>query len=237
MKIAFALFLSFIAAGASAAPRTIPVELGKEFRLKKGEVASIAGGRATLRIVKFINSPCPKGAYCIWSGQAVITELTVDGKVVPPGSKDSPYDVTVKDSDYRTFAVLVVDEPELACSRPKAAPQGECLRSLARQRSDPALCRKISDERTRGFCLEDLAEELKQDALCPEVANPTQHCLYVKAKKSGDLAACAAVVTRRARVRCFKELSVEGGGGPLSCSALAPEAAKVCRETALGPDN
>lgn len=153
MKAA-ALLLSLIAVGASAAP--IPVELGTEFRLKKGEVAGIAGGRATLRIAKFINSPCPKGAYCIWSGQAVITELTVDGKVVPPGAKISLYDITVKDSDYKTFAVLVVDEPELACSRPKAGHQGECLRNLARQRGDPALCRKIADERTRGLCLEDL---------------------------------------------------------------------------------
>jgi hypothetical protein len=228
------LLLSLLAAGASAAPKTIPVELGKAFRLMKGEVASIAGGRATLRIVKFINSPCPKGAYCIWSGQAVITELTVDGKVVP---KDWPYDITTQESDYKTFAVLLVDEPEAACSRPKAGHQGECLRNLARRRSEPALCRKITDERTRGFCLEDLAEELKQDSLCPEVVNPTQRCLYVKAKKTGDLAACSGIVTRRARVRCFKELSTEGGGGPRSCSSLPAEAAKDCRETALGPDN
>ena len=228
------LLLSLLAAGASAAPKTIPVELGKAFRLKKGEIAAIEGGRATLRIVKFINSPCPKGARCIWSGQAVITELTVDGKVVP---KDWPYDVATQDSDYKTFAVLLVDEPELACSRPKAGHQGECLRSLARRRSDPALCRKVLDERTRGFCLEDLAEELKQDALCRDVVNPTQHCLYVKAKASGDLAACSGIITRRASVRCFKELSTEGGGGPRSCSSLPPAAAKECRETALGPDN
>jgi hypothetical protein len=236
MKAA-ALLLSLLAAGSSAAPKTIPVELGKEFRLKKGEIAGIDGGKAFLKIVKFINSPCPKGAYCIWSGQVVITELTVDGKVVQPGAKDSPYDVTVVDSDYKTFAVLLVDEPEAACARPKAAPQGECLRSLARRRSEPALCRKVLDERTRGFCLEDLAEELKQDELCRGIVNPTQHCLYVKAKASGDLAACSGIITRRASVRCFKELSTEGGGGPRSCSELPPAAAKECRETALGPDN
>lgn len=112
-RLAAVFLFSIIAAGASSAVKTIPVELGKEFRLKKGEVAAIAGGRAFLRIVKFINSPCPKGAYCIWSGQAVITELTVDGKVVPPGAKDSPYDVAVKKSDYRTYAVLVVSAAKL----------------------------------------------------------------------------------------------------------------------------
>lgn len=195
----------------SAFAKTVPVELAKEFRLKKGDVAAIAGGRATLRIVRFINSPCPKGAHCVWSGLAVITELTVDGKVVPENAKDSPYDVRVKDSDYKTWAVLTVDEPEAACHRPKAGHLGECLRSLARRRSDPALCRKIDDERTRGFCLEDLAEELKQDGLCEDVANPTQHCLYIKAKKAGDRKLCEAIVTFTARDRCLKELS---GGEP-----------------------
>ena len=106
---AVALLLA-LAGGAYANAKPIPVELGKEFRLKKREIAAIVGGQATLKITKFINSPCPKGAYCIWSGQAVITELTVNGKVVPPKAKDFPYDITVKESDYRTFAVLVVDE-------------------------------------------------------------------------------------------------------------------------------
>ncbi len=235
MKTAALLFL-LLAAQASAAAKTIPIELGKEFRLNKGEVASIEGGRATLRIVKFINSPCPKGARCIWSGQAVITEFTVDGKVLPDNAKDAPYDLTAIDSDYKTFAVMMIDEPEAACYRPKAGHVGECLRSLARRRSEPALCRKIPDERTRGFCLEDLAEELNKDELCRDVAKPTQHCLYVKAKASGDLAACSGIITRRASVRCFKELSTEGGGGPRSCSSLPPAAAKECRETALGPD-
>jgi len=97
---------------AHAAAKPIPVELGKEFRLKKGEVASLEGGRALLRIVKFINSPCPKGAYCVWSGQAVITELTVGGKVVPPGAKNYPYAILVKESDYKTFAVLLATKPK-----------------------------------------------------------------------------------------------------------------------------
>ena len=97
-----------LALAAHAAAKPVPAELGKPFRLKKGEVAALAGTKATLRIVKFINSPCPKGVHCIWSGQAVITELAVDGKVVPAKSKDFPYDITVKESDYKTYAVLVV---------------------------------------------------------------------------------------------------------------------------------
>lgn len=198
------LLSALLASTAFAKP--VPVELGKEFRLKKGEVAAIAGTKATLRIVRFINSPCPKGAQCVWSGLAVITELAVDGKVVDPKAKDKPYDVLVKDSDYTTWAVLLVDEPEAACRRPNAGHLGECLRQLARRRSDPALCRKVPDERTRGFCLEDLAEELERDDLCEGVANPTQHCLYVKAKKAGDRTLCEGIVTLSARERCLKEL-------------------------------
>lgn len=190
----------------TAFAKTVPVELGKEFRLRKGEVAAISGTKATLRIVRFINSPCPEGARCVWSGLAVITELAVDGKVIPEKAKNRPYDVLVKDSDYKTWALLVVDEPEAACARPKAGHKGECLRSLARRRGDPDLCRKIADERTRGFCLEDLAEELKLDGLCSEVANPTQHCLYLKAKKAGDRRLCEGIVTFGARERCLKEL-------------------------------
>jgi hypothetical protein len=177
------LLLSLLASPAFA--KTIPVELGKEFRLKKGEVGAIAGTKATLRIARFINSPCPKGARCVWSGQAVIMELTVDGKVVPDNAKDFPYDITAKDSDYKTWASMVVAEPEGACHRPDAGHLGECLRRLARRRGDPALCRKIDEERTR--------------------------------------------------VRCFKELSKEGGGGPRSCAELAPAAAKECLEAATGP--
>lgn len=183
----------------------VSAQLGQEFRLAKGQTASLESGRVLVRLVKFINSPCPKGAYCVWSGQAVITELTVDGKVVKESVNDRPYDVLIKDSDYRTFAVLVVEEPASACSTGKQP--GECFRSLAKRRSEPALCRRIEDERTRGFCLEDLAEALEKDALCVEVSSPTQHCLYVKARKAGDPALCAGIVTWTARERCLKELS------------------------------
>lgn len=195
-----ALLLAFAAASASAA--AIPVESGKAFRLRQGETASIDGGKAELRLVKFINSPCPEGARCIWSGQAVITEMTVKGKVVTD-AKDAPYDVTVASSDFVSYADLSVQEPEAAC---KDDAFGECLRSLARRRSAPALCRKIANERTRGLCLEDLAEALNKDELCAEVADPVQHCLFLRAKKAGDLAECARIGTATARDRCFKEV-------------------------------
>lgn len=237
LLLASILLPAAYAAAAPAAGKTVAVELGKQFRLKKGEIARIAGTKASLRIERFINSPCPKGAQCIWSGQSVVLELSIDGKVVRDPGKDSPYDITPKDSDYVTYADIVIDDAERACARPENDNSGECLRGLSRRRKDPGLCRKISNARTRGFCLEDMAEERRQDDLCLEVASPTQHCLYVKAKKTGNLAACDDIVTRAASVRCIKELSKEGGGGPGSCADLPPEPAKRCREMAAGPNN
>lgn len=105
-----AVFL--LAVAAAPAVKKIPVELGKEFHLKKGELAMLEDGRATLRVVKFINSPCPKGARCIWSGLKVVLELRVGGKAMAPEAAESPYDALVKDSDYRTYAALVVTKRE-----------------------------------------------------------------------------------------------------------------------------
>ena len=90
-------------------PKPTDAELGKPFRLRKGELARLVQGRVTLRITGFIKSPCPKGAQCMWSGLSVLYELTVDGKVQPRG-QDSLYDVTVREGDYRSFAVFVVKE-------------------------------------------------------------------------------------------------------------------------------
>ena len=48
--------------------------LGEEFRLRRDEVFHLRNSDLTLKIVKFINSPCPKGAYCVWSGLSVHVE-------------------------------------------------------------------------------------------------------------------------------------------------------------------
>lgn len=98
-----ALLLS--SAPASAAPKTVKAELGKEFTLKKEQRAAFAGTDASLRITGFINSPCPKGARCVWSGQAVHLELTVAGSTV--AIETSPYAIETKTSDYKTYARIL----------------------------------------------------------------------------------------------------------------------------------
>lgn len=105
MKLLLAAFL-LLPAAASAAPKAVKAEFGKEFRLGKYQRAELKGSDAAVRITGFINSPCPKGARCVWSGQAVHLELTAGGKVVPLESPDSPYRVETLKSDYKSYAVL-----------------------------------------------------------------------------------------------------------------------------------
>lgn len=106
MRAALALALCLSAGGASAAPKRIKAELGKPFVLRKLQAADLKGTDASIRIMGFINSPCPKGARCVWSGQAVHLELTVAGSTVALDG-NAPYSVDILSSDYKTRAELL----------------------------------------------------------------------------------------------------------------------------------
>jgi len=101
-----AAFLLGALGSAAAPPKAIVVELGKEFILRKGERALLKGTDASVRITGFINSPCPKGARCIWSGQKVLLEVAVAGATVPVQGAAAPYLIEVLLSDYKTWAEL-----------------------------------------------------------------------------------------------------------------------------------
>ena len=89
------------------------VSLGDEITLGENETVILNQPEVSIKVVRFINSPCPSGVQCIWSGQAVSFELRVGDKVykAPMGtlSSDAPYDVTVKSTDYKTFATFVIN--------------------------------------------------------------------------------------------------------------------------------
>lgn len=89
------------------------VNLGEEFTLKKGEAAKIRGLNVTLTVTGFIYSPCPEGSQCFWSGLAVEYELSVNGNIYKSSfgnlPSEAPYRVFIKDSDYKTYATLVID--------------------------------------------------------------------------------------------------------------------------------
>jgi hypothetical protein len=182
------------------------VKLGEPFRLSKGEKARLPGKNAFLRITGFVNSPCPKGARCIWSGQAVHFEVSVDGATAPARGASAPFSVDVRESDYVSYAVFVVDTPEGACERQGSGAGQDCLRRLYVERASAEGCRGLSDERTRRLCLDDLAEKLERAELCAEVPDSSQYCRYLRAKKEGDRALCEGIILHKWREKCEAEV-------------------------------
>lgn len=78
---------------------------------KKDGWARVGKSAAEIRISGFIDSPCPKGARCVWSGQSVSLEYRVDGATV--AATAWPYELKVVASDYKTKAtVLATERPE-----------------------------------------------------------------------------------------------------------------------------
>jgi len=216
------------------------VSLGEEFTLKKGETARVKGLNVFLKVKDFIYSPCPKGAQCFWSGLAVVFELTVDGKVynasignLPP---KAPYDVFVKKNDYKTYANLVIDKPEVSCASRSGISQDECWRGLAKRFNDQTYCNKIGNLITKDACFEDLAEQLKSSNLCQNVVSPKQYCQYLKLVSQNALAQCDSIIIFHWRGSCFKEIANKSGQGINACDALEPSKASICREAISGPD-
>jgi hypothetical protein len=208
--------------------------------LKKGETARVKGLNVFLKVKDFIYSPCPKGSQCIWSGLAVVYELTVDGKVYgssfdsPP--REAPYDVFVKKTDYKTYATFVINKPEVSCTSRSGISQDECWRGLAKRFNDQAYCSRINNLATKDACFEDLAEQLSNSNLCQNVVSPKQYCQYLKLVSQNALAQCDSIIIFHWRVSCFKEIAKKSGQGINACDALEPAKATICREAIPGPD-
>jgi hypothetical protein len=74
---ALSLVLSFAACGSAGGRLETPSEphvaLGEEFTLKPGQSASVQDGALVVRFESVSNdSRCPRGATCIWEGDAVV---------------------------------------------------------------------------------------------------------------------------------------------------------------------
>lgn len=89
-------------------------ELGENFSIYQGETAQVKNEKVSLTLTGFINSPCPAGTQCIWSGQQVHYELDVDGKKYGIGKnlslENSPYTVAIVESDYEKSAVMKIEK-------------------------------------------------------------------------------------------------------------------------------
>ena len=223
------------------APETeISVGLGEEFTLMKGQYAIVRGLDVSLRIEDFIYSPCPEGSQCVWSGLAVVYELNVDGRIygAQKGNlpSEAPYDVSVEDSDYKTYATFIIDKPETGCIRQSGIPQDECWRGLAIRFDDESYCDSILTQVTKDACYEDLAEKLSSDKFCEKVVSPKQYCQYLKLVAQDEINLCDSIIKFHWRARCFKDISENTGEGISICDKLEPDKAKLCREMISGPD-
>jgi hypothetical protein len=129
---------------------TYMVAAGESFTLKKGESAQLKNTDVVLKVISFVNSPCPKNAQCIWSGLAVNHELTIAGK--PYKDYDSHYNVNLIGSDYTSYATYTITNADDQC-----ATRGDgCWDEMMRRFKDASYCYKMKDPVGKGYCLENI---------------------------------------------------------------------------------
>lgn len=93
------------------------INFNEEITLRKGETVKLNGKEAYLTIKDFTYSPAPEGAQAIWSGLGITYKLKINDKTYTSNimgffeEYDSiPYDIILKDSDYKTFAKIMIRE-------------------------------------------------------------------------------------------------------------------------------
>ena len=93
---------------------TLYVSLSEEFTLHENQSAIIENENYEIKITKFFNSPCPKGAQCIWSGIGIAFEYTYKGEVKKGTNlvQAFGYQTTIIDTDYETYAKLKITKME-----------------------------------------------------------------------------------------------------------------------------
>lgn len=148
------------------------VYLGKEFDLRKGEIAYLIGTDASLKITDFQYIPCPTPNLCFWSGRGVIFKFTVNGKtynltsLTSPSpydiSYEAPYDVFVKATDYSSYARFIIDNTETKCLKLHTDSNGLCWTALAKRFKNPQYCQEIGRIVDKQRCSEEVAEYLEQ---------------------------------------------------------------------------
>lgn len=92
------------------------VILGQEFTLQEnGQVTIKDWPDATFKLTGFYYHPCPQNANCSWSGLDVFYEMRNGGRIYKKDKplerfEDAPWVVIVKDSDYETYAKIVLQQ-------------------------------------------------------------------------------------------------------------------------------
>lgn len=93
------------------------VNLNEELLLKKNETVKLNEKEVYLTIKDFTSSPVPKDAQTIWSGMGITYELKINDKTYTSNMmgvfeeyNSIPYDIVLKDSDYKTFVKIIIKE-------------------------------------------------------------------------------------------------------------------------------
>lgn len=87
------------------------VSLDEEFKLQEGQSAVLTSDKDyRIKITGFINSGCPEGAQCIWSGIGIAFEHTYNGEVIKGINQFRAfgYRTTLLGTDYKTYAKLKI---------------------------------------------------------------------------------------------------------------------------------
>ena len=222
------------------------VSLGEGFVLIRGGVAHIKGLDVSLEVKDFINAPCPKGSQCIWNGQGVVYELTVDGKIYgssvnPP--YEAPYEVLIKKTDYTTYAIFVINKAEGIndCANKSGQSQEWCWEKLARRLNNQVDCSKSSTVSGKDSCFEYMAVQAGNNNLCENVLSPKGYCLYLKLVSQDTLAQCDSIGVYTWRVSCFIDIAQKRGLGedmsrglPGACAGLDADNKVLCIKEYFG---
>jgi len=102
--ICLALTMFIVLAGC-AQPAAAEVSLDRQFTLSPGQSATIVGENLSLKFVEVVSdSRCPKGATCIWAGEASCSvEITKSGstftKVLTQPGTTAPAEATFTNYD------------------------------------------------------------------------------------------------------------------------------------------
>jgi hypothetical protein len=86
--------------------------LGQPFTLGKNQIATISDTGLEIEITGFVNSPCPKGAQCFWSGQGINFTYRMKGKIESGINlmQAFGYQAVLGETDYETYANLIVEK-------------------------------------------------------------------------------------------------------------------------------
>ena len=97
----------------------VTASLGQRFTIGETHFTIIEEEGLEVRVLEFINSSCPEGAYCTWTGKRVDIEFTKDNEIVYKSFDLEDdfrfvfgYKVTMLKTDYETYVDLKVEKTD-----------------------------------------------------------------------------------------------------------------------------